>query len=329
VNTKRSTRRVILRATAAAVLLLPIGNVVHAQQAWPTKPVTFVVPFAPGGTTDIVARLMAGKLGMLWNQSVVVDNRLGAGGNIGTALVAKAAPDGYTILLTSGAITINPHFFKNMGFNMKDLTPVTNIATGPMVIVVHPSVPATNVQELIALAKAKPGTLNFGSAGPGSQVHMAGENFADAARIEIVHVPYKGEAIAYNDLLGGQIQMMVGNIAAASAYVKSGQLRALGVTSKERSKMLPSVPTVDESGLPGFENAGWFGFLVPAGTPNDIVDKIYRDTVKVLSDPETQATLAAQGMTPVGNAPDAFANAMTDESARWAKVIAQRKLTVN
>jgi tripartite-type tricarboxylate transporter receptor subunit TctC len=198
-----------------------------------------------------------------------------------------------------------------------------------MVIVVHPSVPATNVQELIALAKAKPGTLNFGSAGPGSQVHMAGENFADAARIEIVHVPYKGEAIAYNDLLGGQIQMMVGNIAAASAYVKSGQLRALGVTSKERSKMLPSVPTVDESGLPGFENAGWFGFLVPAGTPNDIVDKIYRDTVKVLSDPETQATLAAQGMTPVGNAPDAFANAMTDESARWAKVIAQRKLTVN
>ena len=324
---KRWTRRSIL--CAAAAVLVPTAGTAHAQQAWPTRPVTFVVPFAAGGTTDIVARLMARKLGEMWNQSVVVDNRLGAGGNIGTAMVAKAAPDGYTILLTSGAITINPHFFKNMGFNMKDLTPVTNIATGPMVIVVHPSVPATNVQELIALAKAKPGTLNFGSAGPGSQVHMAGENFADAARIEIVHVPYKGEAIAYNDLLGGQIQMMVGNIAAASAYVKSGQLRALGVTSKERSKMLPSVPTVDESGLPGFENAGWFGFLVPAGTPNDIVDKIYRDTVKVLSDPETQATLAAQGMTPVGNAPDAFANAMTDESARWAKVIAQRKLTVN
>ena len=206
---------------------------------------------------------------------------------------------------------------------------MTNIASGPMVIVVHPSVPATNVQELIALAKAKPGTLNFGSAGPGSQVHMAAENFADAARIDIVHVPYKGESIAYNDLLGGQIQMMVGNIAAASAYVKSGQLRALGVTGKERSKMLLRCPTVDESGLPGFENTGWFGFFVPAGTPNDIVDKIYRDTVKVLSDPETQATLAAQGMTAVGNAPDAFGNAINDELARWGKIIAQRKLTVN
>jgi tripartite-type tricarboxylate transporter receptor subunit TctC len=327
-GTKRTTRRTFLCA-AAAGLLMPIASTAHAQQAWPTRSVTFIVPFAAGGTTDIVARLMARKLGQMWNQPVVVDNRLGAGGNIGTAMVAKAAPDGYTILLTSGAVTINPHLFKNMGYNMKELTPVTNIASGPMVIVVHPSVPAMNVQELIALAKAKPGTLNFGSAGPGSQVHMAGENFADAARIEIVHVPYKGESIAYNDLLGGQIQMMVGNIAAASVYVKSGQLRALGVTSKERSKMLPSIPTVDESGLPGFENTGWFGFLVPAGTPKDIVDKIYRDTVKVLSDPETQATLAAQGMSAVGNAPDAFANAINDELARWGKIISQRKLTIN
>jgi tripartite-type tricarboxylate transporter receptor subunit TctC len=327
-GTKRTTRRTFLCA-AAAGLLVPIASTVHAQQAWPARPVTIVVPFAAGGTTDIVARLMARKLGQMWNQSVVVDNRLGAGGNIGTAMVAKAAPDGYTMLLTSGAITINPHFYKNTGFNIKDLTPVTNIASGPMVIVVHPSVPATNVQELIALAKAKPGTINFGSAGQGSQVHMAAENFADATRIEIVHVPYKGESIAYNDLLGGQIQMMVGNIAAASVYVKSGQLRALGVTSKERSKLLPAIPTVDESGVPGFENAGWFGFLAPAGTPSDIVDKIYRDTVKVLSDPETQAALAAQGMTAVGNAPDAFGNAINDELAKWGKVISQRKLTIN
>ena len=327
-GTLRTIRRTFLGA-AAAVLIMPIAIAVHAQQAWPARPVTIVVPFAAGGTTDIVARLMARKLGQMWNQSVVIDNRLGAGGNIGSAMVAKAAPDGYTLLLTSGAITINANLSKNMGFSMKELTPVTNVATGPMVIVVHPSVPAMNVQELIALAKAKPGTLNFGSAGPGSQVHMAGENFADAARIDIIHVPYKGEAIAYSDLLGGQIQLVVGNIAAASPYVKSGQLRALGVTSKERSKMLPQVPTVDESGLPGFENAGWFGFFVPAGTPNDIVEKLYRDTVKALGDPETQAALAAQGMIAVGNEPDAFGSAINDELAKWGKVITQRKLTVN
>jgi tripartite-type tricarboxylate transporter receptor subunit TctC len=325
-GTQRTVRRSILCAAVAA-LAMPIA--VHAQQAWPTRPVTFVVPFAAGGTTDIVARLMARKLGQMWNQSVVIDNRLGAGGNIGAAMVAKAAPDGYTLLLTSGAITINANLSKNLGFSMNELTPVTNVATGPMVIVVHPSVPATNVQELIALAKAKPGTLNFGSAGPGSQVHMAGENLADAARIDIVHVPYKGEAIAYGDLLGGQIQLVVGNIAAASPYVKAGQLRALGVTSKERSKMLPQVPTVDESGLPGFENAGWFGFFAPAGTPNDIVEKLHRDTVKALNDPETQAALAAQGMVAVGNTPDAFASALKDEIARWGKVVTQRKLTIN
>ena len=324
----RTTRRKFLWA-AAGVLATPLAATVHAQQAWPARPVTFVVPFAAGGTTDIVARLMARKLGQMWNQSVVVDNRVGAGGNIGTALVAKAAPDGYTILLTSGAITISVNLQKNAGFTMKELVPVTNVATGPMVVVVNPSVPATNVQELIALAKAKPGALNFGSAGQGSQVHMAGESFADAARIEIVHVPYKGESVALADLVGGQIQMMVGNLAAASGFVKSGQLRALAVTSKQRSKMLPNVPTVDESGLPGFENAGWFGFFVPAGTPSDIVDKLYRDTVKALSDPETEAALAGQGMVAIGNAPDAFVGTINDELGRWSKIITQRKLTIN
>jgi len=324
----RTTRRKFLWAAAGA-LATPLATAVHAQQAWPARPVTFVVPFAAGGTTDIVARLMARKLGQMWNQSVVVDNRVGAGGNIGTALVAKAAPDGYTILLTSGAITISVNLQKNAGFTMKELVPVTNVATGPMVVVVNPSVPATNVQELIALAKAKPGALNFGSAGQGSQVHMAGESFADAARIEIVHVPYKGESVALADLVGGQIQMMVGNLAAASGFVKSGQLRALAVTSKQRSKMLPNVPTADESGLPGFENAGWFGFFVPAGTPGDIVDKLYRDTVKALSDPETEAALAGQGMVAIGNAPDAFVGTINDELGRWSKIITQRKLTIN
>lgn len=323
-------RRIVLARVLVALLALPFAAASHAEQPYPAKAVTIVVPFSPGGTTDIVARLMAQKLGQLWNRGVVVDNRPGAGGNIGGAIVAKAQPDGYTIFLTSGSVvTVNPYIYKNMGFDpRKDLVPVTNIASGPMVIVVNPKVPAKTLKELIALAKAKPGALNFGSAGVGSQVHMAGESFADAAGIEISHIPYKGEALAYNDLIAGQIQLMVGNIAAASSFVNGGQLRALAVTSKERSKMLPNVPTASEAGLPGFENVGWFGFMVPAGTPKDVIAKIYSDSVKVLKDPATQATLAAQGMVPIGNSPEAFAKAIAAESTKWGEVIAHRKINV-
>jgi len=245
-------RRAIIMASVIGVLALASTTLASAATAFPTKSVTLIVPFTAGGTTDIVGRLVAQKLTQMWGQSVVVDNRPGAGGNIGGALVAKAAPDGYTILLTSGSVvTVNPYLYREMGFDVKkDLAAVTNIATGPMVVVVNPKVPANSLKELIALARAQPGKLNFGSAGQGSQVHMAGESFADAAGIQVQHVPYKGEALAYNDLIGGQIQLVVGNIAAASAFVNSGQLRALAVTSKERSKMLPDVPTANESGLP-------------------------------------------------------------------------------
>ncbi len=301
-----------------------------AQEGWPSKPVRLVVPFAPGGSTDVIARMMAQKLTELWGQTVVVDNRAGAGGNLGADIVAKSPADGHTLLFGTGSITINPQLYKKMPFDTKkDLVPVTNVASGPMLVVVPDDSPLTNVKELIAAAKAKPGTINFGSAGVGSQVHMAGENFANAAGIDIVHVPYKGEAPAYTDLIAHQTQMMVGNFAAASALLGKGRLRALAVTGKQRSPLMPELPTVAESGLPGFENTGWFGLLAPAGMPPAILAKVHADSAKVLAGTDTKARLYVQGMTPVGNTPAEFAKAMDAESAYWATVVKNRKITAN
>lgn len=321
------SKPLVVAALAAASLLSLTGTAL--AQAWPSKPVRIVVPFAAGGTTDVVARIVGQKLGELWGQSVVIENRGGAGGNIGADAVAKSAPDGYTILMASGSIfTVNPTLYKKMPFDaQKDFIPVTNVAVGPMLVVTHPSVPASNIKELIALAKAKPGSINFGSAGVGSQVHMAAENFATAAGIDIQHVPYKGEALGYNDLVAGQIQMMVGNMAAAVGFVTQGKIKALAVTSKQRSAMLPNVPTVAESGLPGFENTGWFGFMLPAGTPKEIVDKLQADTAKVLDNPEMRGRFYVQGITAVGNKPDDFDKAIRAEAEVWKKVITTRKLT--
>ena len=301
-------RRLVLAGLAVTILSGINGQV--AAQAWPARPVKLVVPFAAGGTTDVVGRIVGQKLGELWGQSVLVENRGGAGGNVGADAVAKSPDDGYTLLMASGSIfTVNPHMYKRMPFDaQKDFVPITNVATGPMLVVVHPSVPAADIKALIALAKSKPGSINFGSAGVGSQVHMAAENFASAAGIDIVHVPYKGEALGFNDLVAGQIQMMVGNMAAAVPFVNAGKLKALGVTSRERSRMLSNVPTVAESGLPGFENTGWFGLMAPAGTPREVIEKIARDTARVLDSAEMRGRLFVQGMTPVGNKPEDFAD---------------------
>ena len=302
----------------------------HAQ-AWPAKPVRLIVPFAAGGTTDVVARVLGQKLAEAWGQPVAIENRTGAGGNLGADAVAKAPADGYTLLMASGSIlTVNPHMYKRMPFDaQRDLVPITNVATGPMLVVVNPAVPATNLKALIALAKARPGSLNFGSAGVGSQVQMAGENLAAAAGIDITHVPYKGEALGYNDLVAGQIQLMVGNIAGAAPFVITGKLRALAVTSATRSNMLPDVPTAAESGLPGFDNSGWFGLLAPTGTPAPVIEKIQQDTARLLDTTEMRARLFVQGMKPVGNSPTEFARAIEKESAHWARVVAERKLTAN
>ncbi len=315
-------------AAVAAALLLGPATLTASAQAWPAKPVRIVVPFAPGGSTDVVARMLAGKLTALWGQTVVVENRTGAGGNVGADVVAKSPPDGYTLLMASGSITINPHLYKNMAFDTKkDLVPITNVAGGPMLVVVPDGSPAKNLKELIAMAKAKPGTLNFGSSGVGSQVHLAAENFADAAGIDISHVPYKGEALAYTDLIGSQTQLVVGNFAAASALLGKGRLRALAVTSKQRQPQLPDVPTAAEAGLPGFESYGWFGLLAPAGTPSDVVTKVHRDTAKVLAETETKARMYVQGLTAVANTPAEFGKQMDAEMLHWATVVKNRKLT--
>jgi tripartite-type tricarboxylate transporter receptor subunit TctC len=322
-------RRFTLRhlATLGAALLLGPATLPAMAQAWPAKPVRIVVPFAPGGSTDVVARMLAQKLSALWGQTVVVENRAGAGGNVGTDVVAKSPGDGYTLLMASGSITINPHLYKNMPFDTKkDLVPISNVASGPMLVVVPDGSPVKNLKDLIAAAKAKPGALNFGSAGVGSQVHLAAENFADAAGLDVAHVPYKGEALAFTDLIGSQTQFMVGNFAAASALLGNGRLRALAVTGKQRQPQLPDVPTAIEAGLPGFESYGWFGLLAPAGTPADVIAKVHRDTAKALTETETKARMYVQGMTPIASTPADFSKQMDAELLRWGTVVKNRKL---
>lgn len=312
-----------------ALCLASFASASNAQ-SWPAKPVRLVVPFAPGGSTDVVARMLAQKLTEAWGQAVVVENRSGAGGNLGAEAVAKSAADGYTLLFASGSITINPNIYNNMAFDtLRDFTPITNVASGPMLVVVNDKAPWKNIKDLIQYAKSNPGKINFGSAGVGSQIHLAAENFADAAGIEITHVPYKGEALSYNDLISNQIQMVVGNIAAASALVGPGRLRALAVTGTTRSPLLPEIPTVAESGLPRFENTGWFGLLGPAGLAKPIVEKTYQDSVKAMNDTQIRGRLYVAGMRPVMNKPEELAMQMESELKRWAQVVQNRKLKSN
>jgi tripartite-type tricarboxylate transporter receptor subunit TctC len=320
-----------MRCLVLGALALAAGApALTAAQAYPAKAVRIIVPFAPGGATDIVTRLLAQKLTTTWGQQVVADNRAGASGNIGAELAAKAPPDGYTLFMTSGSvIAANLHMFRKLNWNPeKDLVAITNVASGPQIIAVHPSVPAKTVKELIALAKAQPGSLTFGSAGIGTQTHLAAENFIYTAGINATHIPYKGEGPAMVDLVAGQIVFVTPNLSAAIGYVQQGKLRALGVTSAQRIPQLKDVPAVAET-LPGFENLGWFGLMAPAGTPAAVIDKVYRDTAKSLEAADLRKRFDDLGMAPVGNAPSEFAAAIREESARWAKVIRARKLEVN
>jgi tripartite-type tricarboxylate transporter receptor subunit TctC len=320
------TRRHLL-ITAA---LLSLGGPVLAQDAWPSKPVRMVVPFAAGGSTDVVARMVGQKLSTLWGQPVVIENRAGAGGNLGADVVAKSVGDGYTLLMASGSVTINPALYKRMPFDTKkDLAPITNVAQGPMLVVVKDGSPYKSLKDLIAAAKAQPGSINFASAGVGSQIHLAAENFAEAAGVDLQHVPYRGEALGYTDLAAGQVQMMVGNFAAASALVGPNRLRALAVTSKARMAQMPDVPTAHEAGLPGFENVGWFGLFAPAGTPPSVIQKVQRDVASVMAETEVKARLYVQGMSPAVNSTVEFTRQLDQELERWAKVVAARKLQAN
>jgi len=318
------------RRALAAAAMLALGGSALAQDTWPSKPVRMIVPFAPGGSTDVVARMVGQRLSVLWGQPVVVENRAGAGGNVGADVVAKAPGDGYMLLMASGSVTINPALYKKMPFDTKkDLLPITNVAQGPMLVVVQDASPHKSLKDLIAAAKARPGTINFASAGVGSQVHLAGENFADAAGVDIQHVPYKGEALGYNDLIAGQVQMMVGNFAAASALVGPNRLRPLAVTSRQRMPQMPEVPTAHEAGLPNFENIGWFGLFAPAGTPAAVIQKVQRDVAAVMAETEIKARLYVQGMSPVVNSTAAFTAQLDQELVRWAQVVAARKLQAN
>jgi tripartite-type tricarboxylate transporter receptor subunit TctC len=290
---------------------------------YPTKPIRLVVPFSAAGTTDFLARAIAQKLGQNMGTTVIVDNRPGAGGNIGSDLVAKADPDGYTLLLgTVGTHAINASLYKKMPYDtVKDFAPITLVASVPNIVVVHPSVPAKSIKELLALAKSKPGQLSFASSGNGSSIHLSGELFKSMAGVDMLHVPYKGSGPAVSDLIGGQVNLMFDNMPSSLPHVKAGRLRAIAVTSAKRSPAMPDLPTIAESGVPGYDAVAWFGVLAPAGTPPAIVKKLNAEIVKVLKSPDVAARLAGQGAEPVSNTPEEFSAYIKTEMVKWAKVI--------
>jgi tripartite-type tricarboxylate transporter receptor subunit TctC len=308
--------------TLAAVLFAMVTPIAFAQPAYPSKPVRLVVPFPAAGTTDIIARATAQKLSEAWGQQVIVDNRPGAAGNIGSELVAKSAPDGYTLLMgTVGTHAINPSLYAKMPYDhVKEFAPVILVAGVPNVLVVNPDLPVKSVPELIAYAKANPGKLNFASSGSGTSIHLSGELFKAMTGVQMTHVPYKGSAPALTDLIGGQVQLMFDNLPSSLAFIKAGKLRALAVTSKTRAPALPDVPTVAEF-IPGFEASSWFGILAPAGTPPDILAKINGEVAKWLATADAKEKLTAQGANVAGGTPEDFAKHIQAETAKWAKVV--------
>jgi tripartite-type tricarboxylate transporter receptor subunit TctC len=314
------------------ILLLAAGFALSGAahcQAWPQKSVRFIVPFPPGGATDISARLLGQKLTEIWGQTVVIENRGGAGGGVGAAEAARATPDGYTLFFPSGSVvTANQHIYAKMSYDPeKDFVPVTNVVSGPQVLVVPGNSPYKSVKDVIDAAKAQPGKLTFGHAGIGSQTHLAAENFVNAAHIDAVQVPYKGEGPALTGLVGGDTTFAVTNVAAALGHIGSGRLRALGVTSKTEFPQLPGVPPIAKT-LPGFENTGWFGIVAPTGTPKEIIQKVYVDTKKALESTEMRARFYVLGLAPVGNSPDEMGRAMKEETALWSRVVRERKIKV-
>lgn len=307
-------------ATRLLVLWLLIGNGV-AQANYPTKPVRLIIPFAPGGPSDIIGRLVGQKLGDALGQSVVSDNRGAAGGIVGFELAARAAPDGYTLLLGSaGGMTMNPSLYVKLPYDpQRDYAPVTQLTVGPNLMCIHPSVAAKSVQEFIALAKAKPGAINFASAGTGNR--LASEFFRIASGINIVNVPYKGTGQAIGDLIGGQVQMMMINPVAAIPQVKAGKLRGLAVTGLKRASIMPEIPTIAESGLPGFEYTSWHAILAPARTPEPIVKRLHADLVKALNQADVKERFASQGLDTVGSTPDDFRKLIREDTLKQAKLI--------
>jgi tripartite-type tricarboxylate transporter receptor subunit TctC len=318
------------RAGVAAVASASVLCAVQAlaagapAAAWPTRPVRMIVAFAPGGGTDIIGRIVGARLSERIGQPVVIDNRGGAGGNIGTELAARAPADGYTLLMGNVAPNaINVSLYRSLAFDpVKDFAPIALAAITPNLLVVHPGVPAQSVKELIVLARSKPGALNFPSAGNGTSSHLAGELFKSLAGVDLTHIPYKGGGPALTDLLSGNVQVYFSTTPAGLPHVRSGRLRGLAVTTTRRSAAAPELPTIAEAALPGYEASTWYGLLAPAGAPDALVGRINREVVAVLRQPEMTERLVAQGFEPAPGTPEQFARHIRDEIAKWARVIA-------
>ena len=314
--------------TALAVLLTSTATTTMVQTPaaaeFPVKPIRFIVPFPPGGGTDITARTIAQKLSERWGQQVVVDNRPGANGTIGVDIASKSAPDGYTITMISSSHAVNVSLYAKLPYDLlKDLAPVTQATAQPYALVIHPAVAAKSVKELVTLARAKPGALNYGSSGAGGLSHLSGALLASLAGVSLTHIPYKGGALAMNDVIGGQIQMLFGTLLLTGTHVKAGRLRSLAVTTAKRAPAAPELPTMMEAGVPGYEVAQWYGVLAPARVPPAIVDRLSTEIARGLHQPDVKPRLAADGSDAVGNTPAEFGAHIRAEVAKWAKLTKQ------
>jgi tripartite-type tricarboxylate transporter receptor subunit TctC len=324
VSSAVSPRRGVVIAAAAAILGTALsGAPASAQDKWPSKPITLVVPFPAGGTTDIVARLTGQALSHELGQQVVVDNRPGAGGNIGAQIVARAQANGYTLLMgTVGTHAINAALYKKMPFDhIKDFVPISRAAAVPNVLVTNPARPFKTVQEVIAYGKANPGKLSFASSGNGTSIHLAGELFKSMTGVEMQHVPYKGSAPALTDLMAGQTDIMFDNLPSAMQFIKAGKLRAIAVTTPTRAPELPDLPTIAEAGIPGFDASSWFGLFAPAGTPPEIVKRINDALHKVMATTDLKKSIMEQGGEPIAETSEVFAKFIQAETEKWAKVV--------
>lgn len=323
----RSLRRRLLRAAALAPLAMAATAI--AQTAWPTKPVSLIVPFAAGGTTDVLARALADRLSQSLGQPVVVESKPGAGATIGADFVAKARPDGHTLLMGAVHHTIAPSVYKSLPYDFaKDLAPITTVALVPNVLVVNAATPAKNVSELIALLKASPGKYSYGSNGNGTAQHLIGTQFGQSTGTQFIHVPYRGSGPLATDLLGGQILMSFDTVTPVLPHIKAGKLRALAVTTAKRSGALPDVPTLDEAGLRGFDIGTWFGVLAPAATPPEVLTRLNTEMVKIILSPEFRARMAEIGAEPVGNSRELMAQQIASDIARFGKLVKEGKVTL-
>jgi tripartite-type tricarboxylate transporter receptor subunit TctC len=317
-------RRVLKSIGIAMVALASLGVATSFAQQYPSKQIRVIVPFAPGGGADIIARILGQKMTDNWGQQVVVDNRAGASGNIGAEIVAKAAPDGYTLLMASSALAINPSVYKSVPYDaVKDFAPITQPGLLPNILVVHPSLPVKTVKELVALARTKPGQLSYASAGAGTGTHLAAEMFKLMAGVDLVHVPYKGGGALISDLLGGHVVLTFATLPSVMPYVKAGRLRAVAMTTAKRWPGLPEVPTVTESGFKDFEISTWIGLLAPAGTPKEVIGRLHGEVVRILKLADVRERFAGLGIEPVGDTPEQFAAYIKSELAKYAQVAKQ------